>query len=157
MLVILDRDISKQKNYFSIQEHKDFIEKLEDLIPRRKITKFGKNFRIAPVNPDDNKAKICVETFDTLSDDIFNIGNQMEEEEMARKETGFQKSIRRFLIRNRMSLETFISLLAKKQLLSTDTRIMDKAIFEIINRTKPYSRTQEISNFLHTFCKIKNI
>ena len=85
------------------------ISKLEELIPRRKIAKFGINYRIEPHILGHNKNSMKLETFQTLDDDIF--GSEKEEiEDKIRTESKFKKCLRRFMIRNRIDIDQFIKI-----------------------------------------------
>ena len=43
---ILERDFRVRKDDLNIDKYRDLIMKIEDILPKRKITKFGKNYRI---------------------------------------------------------------------------------------------------------------
>ena len=67
----MDREFQVRTEFLNLEEYKQLISKLEDLIPRRKITKFGINYRIQPMNVANTKSGMRVETFATLDDDLF--------------------------------------------------------------------------------------
>lgn len=54
-----------------LEEYRDLINQIEEIIPKRKIIKFGKNFRIGI---EENTAKVHVETYDTVAEDLVGQG-----------------------------------------------------------------------------------
>ena len=51
-------------------------------------------------------------------------------------ETGFKKSLRRFLTRYRIDINYFLDLIVKEKLRH---KLMEKAIYHVINKDKIYS------------------
>jgi inositol 1,4,5-triphosphate receptor type 1 len=72
----MEREFKIRAETLALEDYKALVQKIEDLIPKRKITKFGQNFRIAPLVPGDVKGGIRVETFDTMKDDLFSAALQ---------------------------------------------------------------------------------
>jgi inositol 1,4,5-triphosphate receptor type 1 len=64
---ILERDFRVMKQSLHLEEYRELLNRLEEIIPRRKIIKFGMNFRIGI---DDLTNKVNVETYDTVAEDL---------------------------------------------------------------------------------------
>lgn len=69
---ILERDFRVTKNNLHLDVYRELMNQIEDIIPKRKIIKFGKNFRIGI----DEHKKINVETYDTVAEDMVGQGFQ---------------------------------------------------------------------------------
>lgn len=54
------------KENLHLDEYREIMNKIEEIIPKRKITKFGKNYRIGI----DEHNKVNVETYDTVAEDM---------------------------------------------------------------------------------------
>ena len=67
MFEILERDFRVHKNDLHIDEKRNLLNKIEDIIPKRKIVKFGKNFRVG-INAKTHK--VHVEMYDTVAEDM---------------------------------------------------------------------------------------
>ncbi len=70
---IIENNFRVRKEDLLLENFHEVIEKAEELIPKRKIIKFGRNFRIQPSDKIIlSKTKdVKVETFDTITEDIF--------------------------------------------------------------------------------------
>lgn len=67
---ILERDFRVTKGNLYIDNYREIMNKIEEIIPKRKIIKFGKNFRIGI----DEHSQINVETYDTVAEDMVGQG-----------------------------------------------------------------------------------
>ena len=46
MFKVLEQDFRMKQDELNLEEYRDQITSMEEIIPNRKITKFGKNFKI---------------------------------------------------------------------------------------------------------------
>lgn len=65
LFLTMKKDFRLKKDILNLDTQIYLIELIENIIPVRKITKFGKNFRIEKTK----SKKVTVETYDTLAED----------------------------------------------------------------------------------------
>lgn len=67
MFKILEQDFRMKQDELNLEEYREQITSMEEIIPNRKITKFGKNFKIDFFGPSTH---LQFEKTDTLNDDV---------------------------------------------------------------------------------------
>ncbi len=70
----VERDFRIRKEDLTLDSYKPLLNKVEELIPKREIIKFGKNFRIGV-----GKGDLNIEKYDTVNEDFFIQGSAYAE------------------------------------------------------------------------------
>ncbi|TNV75003.1 hypothetical protein FGO68_gene1012 [Halteria grandinella] len=103
---VLERDFRVKKEELDLDEYRELITSIEEIIPQRKITKFGQNFRIGFVS-EKNQEKLLFDKYDTLKEDQNGEKKLQEQDNVQRIENPFQRNFKIYLIRSKVSIVQF--------------------------------------------------
>ncbi|CAD8135704.1 unnamed protein product [Paramecium pentaurelia] len=103
---VLERDFRVKKEDLDLDDYRELITSIEEIIPQRKITKFGQNFRIG-FQQDKNVNKLVFDQFDTLKEDQTGEKKLQEQENVQRIENPFRRNFKVYLIRYKVNINQF--------------------------------------------------
>ncbi|CAD8052984.1 unnamed protein product [Paramecium sonneborni] len=137
---ILERDFRVKKEDLDLDNYRELITSIEEIIPQRKITKFGQNFRIGFLG-DKKLNKLVFDQFDTLKDDQTGDKKLQEQENVQRIENQFRRNFKVYLIRYKVNIHEFNQYIEQKAL----EQDRSQKILEICNNYKIYIEQKDIN------------
>ena len=102
---ILERDLKLKKEDLLLDDYRDQITNIEEIIPSRQISKSGKNFRIG-FNTDN---QLQFDKYDTVADEGPNDKKNLDTEVVQEiKNNPLKKNLKLYLIRNGLVIEDLV-------------------------------------------------
>ncbi|CAD8139457.1 unnamed protein product [Paramecium pentaurelia] len=136
---VLERDFRVKKEDLDLDDYRQLIISIEEIIPQRKITKFGQNFRIG-FQQDKNDNKLIFDKFDTLKDDQTGEKKLQEEDNVQRIENPFRRNFKVYLIRYKVNINQFNEYIESK---ANEQERLQK-ILDTCNIYKTYIQQKDI-------------
>ncbi|CAD8133367.1 unnamed protein product [Paramecium octaurelia] len=102
---VLERDFRVKKEDLDLDDYRELITSIEEIIPQRKITKFGQNFRIG--FQQDKNTKLVFDKYDTLKEDQSGDKKLQEQDNVQRIENPFRRNFKVYLIRYKVTINQF--------------------------------------------------
>ncbi|CAD8151578.1 unnamed protein product [Paramecium octaurelia] len=152
---VLERDFRVKKEDLDLDDYRELIISIEEIIPQRKITKFGQNFRIGFIQ-DKNTDKLLFDKYDTLKEDQNGEKKLQEQDNVQRIENPFKRNFKIYLIRYKVNILQFCYYIEKNSSELTDQE-KSRKIVKTCNVYKQYILLKDIENIYQTdVARIKN-
>ncbi|CAD8087418.1 unnamed protein product [Paramecium sonneborni] len=150
---VLERDFRVKKEDLDLDDYRELIISIEEIIPQRKITKFGQNFRIGFIQ-DKNADKLLFDKYDTLKEDQTGEKKLQEQDNVQRIENPFRRNFKIYLIRYKLNIYQFCLFIEKEK---SDEQEKSKKILKTCNIYKQYIQQNDIDYiYKNDVARIKN-